>query len=369
MFSDLGYAIAALGYFALLLLLFTGRKPGIAKHLLVAAALTTCLWAVSNISLLGWQTHISHFFTADAIRQWVWVLFLASCLRSDFSSLKEIILRPISLSLLVLPTLAVITAATSALPYLWQYSLHTLIALQMLIVLELVYRQAGEQKWAYKPLVLFLGALSLFDFVTYANATMINQIGENYVYARGYIYVALLPFLILAIRRISYWGVAIFVSRDVVLHSTLLLVAGGYLFLMALVGYLVKYLGGSWSYPVQFVLIGVSLILLVSLFLSHNFRTKIKVFITKHFYANQFDYRVEWVKLTEILSEQQGSLNEAYQTSLSGMLQAVEYESGVLLKLNKNGWQQVAKIDGGASRQYDLVKMQVLQSFLTKRRG
>ncbi|WP_412971211.1 XrtA/PEP-CTERM system histidine kinase PrsK [Glaciecola sp. MF2-115] len=367
MFADIGYAIAALGYFALLLLLFTGRKSGIAKYLLVTATLITCLWAASNVSLLGWQTHISHFFAADAIRQWVWVLFLAACLRSDFSSFKEIILRPISLSLLVLPSIAIITAFTSTLPYLWQYSLHTLIALQMLIVLELVYRQAGELKWAYKPLILFLGALSLWDFVTYANATMINQIGENYVSARGYIYVALLPFLILAIRRISYWGVAIFVSRDVVLHSTLLLVAGGYLFLMAMVGYLVKFMGGSWSYPLQFVLVGVSLILLVSLFISHNFRTKIKVFITKHFYANQFDYRVEWVKLTDILSEQQDSLTGVYQTSLSGMLQAVEYESGVLLKLNKNGWQQVAAIDGGRSRQYDASKMTLLQSFFDQK--
>ena len=363
MFSDIGYAVAALGYFALLLLLFTGRKSGIAKYLLITASLTTCLWAISNVSLLGWQSHISHFFAADAIRQWVWVLFLAACLRSDFSSFKEIIVRPISLSLLVLPTVAIVTALTSTLPYIWQYSLHTLIALQMLIVLELVYRQAGELKWAYKPLVLFLGALSLWDFVTYANATMINQIGENYISARGYIYIVLLPFLILAIRRISYWGVAIFVSRDVVLHSTLLLVAGGYLFLMALVGYFVKFMGGSWSYPLQFVLVAVSLLLLVSLFVSHNFRTKIKVFITKHFYANQFDYRVEWVKLTDILSEQQDSLNGVYQTSLNGMLQAVEYESGVLLKLNKNGWQQVAAIDTGKSRQYDVSKISLLQSF------
>ena len=367
MFSDIGYAIAALGYFALLLLLFTGQKKGIAKYLLITATLITCLWAINNISLLGWQTHIRDFFIADSIRQWVWVLFLAACLRSDFTSFKEIIIRPISLSLLVLPSIALITAATSAVPYLWQYSLHTLIALQMLIVLELVYRQSGEQKWAYKPLVMFLGGLSLFDFVTYANATMINQIGENYVYARGYIYVCLLPFLILSIRRISYWGVAIFVSRDVVLHSTLLLVAGGYLFLMALVGYMVKFMGGSWSYPLQFVLIAVSLLLLVSVFLSHNFRTKIKVFITKHFYANQFDYRVEWVKLTEILSEQQENLNEVYQTSLRGMLQAIEYNSGVLLKLNKNGWHTVASINAGGVREYDFSKVATLQAFFEKK--
>jgi putative PEP-CTERM system histidine kinase len=136
---------------------------------------------------------------------------------------------------------------------------------------------------------------------------------------------------------------------------------------MALVGYLVKFMGGSWSYPLQFVLIAVSLLLLVSVFLSNNFRTKIKVFITKHFYANQFDYRVEWVKLTEILSEQQGSLNEVYQTSLRGMLQAVEYDSGVLLKLNKNGWQQVAYISSGANKKNSADKFAQLQTFFEKK--
>lgn len=367
MFIDLGYAIAALGYFALLLLLFTGKKSGIVKYLLITATLTTCIWAISNIAVLGWQSNIDDFFIADAGRQWVWMLFLAACLRSDFSSFREILVRPISLSLLVLPSIAMVTAASSIIPQLWQYLLHTLIALQMLIVLELVYRQAGEQKWAYKPLVLFLGGLSLFDFVTYANATMINQIGENYVYARGYVYVCLLPFLILAIRRVSHWGVAIFVSRDVVLHSTLLLAAGAYLFLMAMVGYLVKFMGGSWSYPLQLVLIAASTLLLVSLFLSNNLRTKIKVFITKHFYANQFDYRVEWVKLTEILSAQQENLNEVYHTSLKGMLQAVDYDNGVLLKLHKFGLQQVAQVHVGGRREYSIDKLEKLHRFFEQK--
>jgi putative PEP-CTERM system histidine kinase len=358
MIGNLGYGLAALGYFALMLLLLTGRKPGFAKHLLLGASLVTCLWAMSHLGFLAWQTKMADFFAADAIRQWVWMLFLAACLRADFSSLKQILTRPITLALLALPTAALVTGLSGAIPSLWQYSLHTIIALQMLIVLELVYRQAGEQKWAYKPLVLFLGALSLFDFVTYANATMINQIGEHYVIARGYIYLCLLPFLILAIRRISYWGVTIFVSRDVVMHSTLLLVAGGYLFLMALIGYMVKFMGGSWSYPLQLALVAVSLVLLISLFLSHNFRTRIKVFITKHFYANQFDYRVQWVKLTNILNGQDQSLQDVYKTSLRGILEAMEYERGVLLKVQKTGLQEVAEIysNSGAAIDHEVIE-------------
>ncbi|MBF7072028.1 PEP-CTERM system histidine kinase PrsK [Glaciecola sp. MH2013] len=363
MLGNLGYGLAALGYFSLMLLLLTGRTTGFAKHLLLGASLVTCLWAASHLTVLGWQRDIGDFFVADAARQWVWMLFLAACLRADFSSFKQIVIRPTTLALLTLPTVALISAGSGAIPLLWQYSLHTIIALQMLIVLELVFRQAGEHKWAYKPLVLFLGALSLFDFVTYANATMINQIGENYVIARPYIYLCLLPFLILAIRRISHWGVTIFVSRDVVLHSTLLLVAGAYLFVMALVGYLVKFMGGSWSYPLQLALVAISLVLLISLFLSHNFRTRIKVFITKHFYANQFDYRVQWVQLTESLNGQDENLQDVYQTSLHAMLEAMEYESGVILKLQKSGLQQVAEITSGNNRHFEPDKVTALLSY------
>src|SRR5690606_14742350 len=140
---------------------------------------------------------------------------------------------------------------------------------------------------------------------------------------RGYIYAALIPFLILAIRRVKNWGVEIYISRDVVLHSTLLMVAGAYLLLMALVGYAVKYLGGEWDATIQVVLIFLSLTLLATLFLSSSFRTGIKVFITNHFFANQFDYRHEWVKLTQCLEKIEGDKTNVHLTALRGFLQAI----------------------------------------------
>jgi putative PEP-CTERM system histidine kinase len=345
-FFNLGYGLSAAAYTLLLLMLFAVRNAGMAKYLLIFATLTTVIWSAIHVGYLNVELGQENLLIYDAARQWVWMLFIAACLRNQFSSFFSFIARPVTLAIMLLPTLIFIAALFAWLPSTWQFSLLTLSALQALVLLEVVYRQADKEKWAFKPLVLYLGALSLFDFVTYANATMVNQLSWNFFAARGYIYLALMPFLVLAIRRIKHWGIDIFVSREVVLHSTLLLVAGLYLMVMALLGYVVKYFGGSWSLPVQFALVMVSLVLLVSLFMSHQFRNTIKVFITKHFYANQYDYRVEWVKLTKCLSAGGQTTHEVYQTALDAYLAGIGYAQGCLCKVQGERTDVVAMTPG-----------------------
>jgi putative PEP-CTERM system histidine kinase len=350
---NVGYGLVAASYTLLLLMLFAVRNAGMAKNLLSFATLTIILWALTHLGYLKLELGQENLLIYDSIRQWVWMLFIAACLRNHFDGFLTFVTRPITLAIMVLPTLTFITAALDVIPSTWQFSLHTVLALQALVMLEVVYRQADDQKWAFKPLILYLGALSLFDFVTYANATMVDQLNWAFFAARGYVYVALLPLLVLAIRRIKHWGIDIFVSREVVLHSTLLMVAGVYLLVMAMFGYIVQFFGGSWGLPVQLVLVAVSLVLLMSLFMSHQFRNSLKIFITKHFYANQYDYRVEWVKLTKRLSQSGDSLEEVYQTALSAYLEGVGYSQGCLVKSNGNALSIVARSSGDAKIKED----------------
>jgi putative PEP-CTERM system histidine kinase len=336
LFFNIGYGLTAAAYTLLLLMLFAVRNAGMAKNLLTLATLTIVLWALIHLGYLNLELGQENLLIYDAVRQWVWMLFIAACLRDHFDSFLTFITRPITLMMMLLPSITLVTAIFDLVPSTWQFSLHTVLALQALVLLEVVFRQADDQKWAFKPLVLYLGALSLFDFVTYANATMVDQLSWTFFAARGYIYVALMPFLVLAIRRIQHWGIDIFVSREVVLHSTLLMVAGVYLMIMALFGYIVKFLGGNWGLPIQLALVVVSLVLLMSLFMSHQFRNTIKVFITKHFYANQYDYRVEWVKLTKRLGESGQNLPEVYKTALDAYLAGVGYSQGCLVRMQND---------------------------------
>jgi putative PEP-CTERM system histidine kinase len=337
-----GYAISGAGYTLLLLLLLTVRKSGLAKYLLILATAATCLWSFSPF--FGGEFSIDKLLFYDNIKQLFWLLFLASCLKDNFSNIAEVMRRPESWFILALPLLALVLPLIVNLANTWQFLLQTVIALQVLILLEIIYRQAGDNRWALKPLVLYLGATNLFEFVTFANALMVEQLDFTYIAARGFIYFALLPFLVLAIRRVKNWGVNIFVSREVVLHSSLLVVAGAYLFIMALIGYGVKYFGGQWSTTVQVVLIFLSLALLATLFLSAGFRTRIKVFITKHFFANQFDYRIEWLKLTRALEETQPGKN-VYHTALQAFLQAIDYQSGILIRKADSEIEYLAEVD------------------------
>ncbi|MFQ3197786.1 MAG: putative PEP-CTERM system histidine kinase [Paraglaciecola sp.] len=337
-----GYGISATGYTLLLLLLLTVRKSGLAKYLLILATAATCLWSLSPF--LGGVFSINKLLFYDNIKQLFWLLFLASCLKDNFSNIADVMRRPETWLILILPLLALVLPLIINLADTWKFLLQTAMALQVLILLEIIYRQAGDNRWAFKPLVLYLGATNLFEFVTFANALMVEQIDLTYIAARGFIYFALIPFLVLAIRRVQNWGVNIFVSRDVVLHSSLLVVAGGYLFIMALIGYGVLYFGGQWSATVQVVMIFLSLALLATLFLSAGFRTRIKVFITKHFFANQFDYRIEWLKLTRAL-ENTGPNENVYHTALQAFLQAIDYESGILIRKADSEIVYLAEID------------------------
>lgn len=342
MIATAGYAISAIGYAFLLLLLLTVRKSGLAKYLLILATGATCLWSIAPFIFS--PLSVEKLLLFDNVKSFFWLLFLASCLKDNFTNIIEVLSRKQTWLILALPIIAF------ALPYLgiekdsWKFLLQTVIALQVLVLLEVIYRQAGENRWALKPLIVYLAVTSVFEFVTFANALMVEQIHINYIAARGYIYSALIPFLVLAIRRVKNWGVEIYISRDIVMHSTLLMVAGGYLFVMAMLGYVVKFFGGEWGGTIQIVLIALSLALLVTLFLSLSFRTKIKVFITKHFFANQFDYRHEWLKLTHCLNTKEEDGN-VYATALRGLTQAIDYQTGCFIQVKNGELNVLANID------------------------
>ena len=333
MISDVGYALNSLAHLALLLLLFTVKKPGVAKHLLVLASAATFVWSTSLVTFLFGPISLSALLSIDVFKQMAWLLFLAGCIQTDFKSFWDVIRKPATLVIIAPALVALFTPYLLPINPSWSFLALIVLSLEVLVLLEVVYRQAGQEQWAFKPLIIYLGATNLFEFVTYANATMVNQVEIGYIAARGYIYFFLMPLLVIAIRRIRHWGIDIFVSRDVVLHSSLLLVAGGYLFVMALVGYAVNYLGGNWGATVQIILVVMSFALLATVFLSTGFRTKIKVFITKHFFANQFDYRVEWVKITKWLTHAGDRSSDVYYAGLTGMLNAIQYESGLLFKV------------------------------------
>ncbi|UTP73717.1 PEP-CTERM system histidine kinase PrsK [Alteromonas sp. LMIT006] len=336
MFGNIGFSLTAVGFASLFLLLLTVTNSSRVKFFLALAFLLTALWALQHITWIVPQSTLQQYLLFDSLKQLGWILLLSAALHNQADNVRQVFAQRSTVLAIIAPVFCIVSSIANPSLTEWIFLALTVSALTILLQLELLFRQAGEQRWAFKPLVIFLGMVNVLEFVTYANASMVNYLGVHFIAAKGYVYTLFLPFMFLAMRRMEHWGIKIFVSREIVLHSTLLLVAGAYLFLMAVVGYIIKYQGGTWGTSVQIVIAIVALFLLGVLLASANLRQRIKVFITKNFFANQFDYRERWIALTNILEVGEKELNEVYDTALHGCLKSIEYDRGVLCKFKNN---------------------------------
>ncbi|MBC3765796.1 XrtA/PEP-CTERM system histidine kinase PrsK [Neptunicella marina] len=367
MLAEAGYLLSSLGYLFFLFLLLTTKKSGLPRTLILLSISASLITSVIYLSNLWYPVSFAMVMSLESFKSICWLLFIMCCLTGN-KTLSHSLKQPLNSAMLAAPVASLVMAwlPSVSIPATWQFLLHTIISLEILVLLETFYRQAAQERWAYKPLIIALGGAALFDFVLFSEASMINNIDPMLWSARGFILFALTPFFIVAIRRIKQWNMEIFVSRDVVLHSSLLLVAGGYLFLMALVGYTIKFIGGSWSNVIQIIFIFLSLTLLAALFLSNQFRTRIKVFITKHFFANQYDYREQWLKLTQQLEDNETKNNDFYTNATHALLNAINCHSGVLIQFKNQHLETRCLVEHNDVSEIETELIQQLMPFLAQ---
>jgi len=170
------------------------------------------------------------------------------------------------------------------------------------LVHQLFRDTRAEHRWALKFLVFGLGGLFAYDLYMYSLALLYNRLDVASWVARGLVNATVVPFVAVAARRNPTWSVEVFVSRQVVFHSTALLGVGIYLMLMAGAGYYIRLYGGSWGGVIQLAFLFLALLLLAALVLSGQARARLRVFLSKHFFKNKYDYREEWLKFNAALS-------------------------------------------------------------------
>lgn len=259
--------------------------------------------------------------------------------------------------------------ATYSLGFSFEYLflLFVLLNLISLVFLEQIYRGSNnEAKKSITPLVIALGSIAVFDFVLYAQATMVGGIEFDFWYIRGYVAALAVPLLLISIRRFKAGAVRIFVSRNVVFYSSMLMIAGVYLLLMAVAGYLINYFGGKWGNLVSFGFFILGIIVLAVLLMTETVRRQVKVFISKHFFANKYEYREEWLEL--IGKIETASADNYCQMSLQIMMSKVGATGGVLLKADGNNRFLVKHCEGvELDKSFD--KDLVLLEHFTKNQG
>ncbi len=329
------YATAAVAFLLLTVLLATGwhgRSQGIR---LVVACTVTSLWAMlMAASAVFMEVPAYAIVFAECVRDGAWIYVLTGLAAS--AGVAPTLSRALNVGwiaaaayLLVAPALAragysIVTPGAALV------GIGFALSLGGLLLLEQVYRNArGEGRYALKFLAFALGTLWVFDVFLFSQAQLVRSIDVETWNARGLVATLTVPLIAIAARRNPHWSLDFFVSRQVVFYTTTLLAVGAYLLLMAFGGYAIRLYGGTWGGAIQLVFLAGAGIVLATLLASGGVRRRLRVFLSKHFYRNKYDYRVEWLRFIETLSAAEEDA-DTQETAVRAIAEIFHSPGGVL---------------------------------------
>ncbi len=217
------------------------------------------------------------------------------------------------------------------------YGAHLGLAILGLVLVEQLIRRADPKgRWAIKPLCIGLAGVFAFDLYYFADAMLFGRLDGDVWIARAVANVLVIPFIAVATARNTGWTIEMHVSRGAVFHSTAILVSGVFLLVVAGAGYIVRFLGGEWGRAIQIELLFAALLLGLLGITSGTFRSKLRVFVSKHFFSYRYDYREEWLRFTRTLSAE-SSLRGVQEQSVRALADLVESPGGALWLTQDDG--------------------------------
>ncbi|HKK14780.1 MAG TPA: XrtA/PEP-CTERM system histidine kinase PrsK [Gammaproteobacteria bacterium] len=309
----ISYAVGAIAFLVLTLVLLTGWRGRLQGGLLVLAALASTVWAADLAveSELGLNPSAA-MLVLETVRSFAWLAFLLRVLRYAPEAVGRGNLRIGGVAVFGLTAMLLVIPA--AYPYLvhWvsgaflgRLSLFGYLGMAItgLWLVEILFRTSRpEARWAIKFLCLGIGGLFAYDFFLYSNALLFKHVDAELWEARGAVNALVVPLIAVSAARNPQWSLNVFVSRGVVYHTATLVSAGTYLLVMAATGYYIKMFGGHWGAVVQVIFLFGALIMLSVLMFSGQLRANLKVLLSKHFFNYRYDYREEWLRFTNTLS-------------------------------------------------------------------
>ena len=339
----ISFALAGGAYSLLLLQLINSWRGQLPGGLLMTAAGLTAIWALTTAYMMGQGAASSGLIIVlDALRLGTWILFIAILAgfrgpahSSTADSATWTALAATSITV-VAGLVQIVTGSSPSIAGIGNiaYAGILVVSVTGLVLIEQLFRNShADRRWAIKFLCIGLGGTFAYALFLYSQSLLQQQIAAGPEAVHGIILTLIVPLLGISVARNPDWSLNIFVSRRVVFHSAALMGSGIYLLFMAIGGYYLRFYGGNWGAAAQIIfLFGAAVLLLVILF-SGRFQATLKVFLSKHFFSYKYDYRDEWLRLTQTLSGADGDLRER---AVRALAQIVESPGGALWLRNDN---------------------------------
>lgn len=338
-FSLVSHSAATFSFLLLSLLIVTKYLRRSTDRTLLLAALVSAIWSGSLVAqdIWGYPPFFIRYLL-ELLRDASWIVMLFALIRAatrnaELTGRVRHVLGGATLVLL----LVLLTGG----------ALESLLQIQLIdgktkllgqVILSLLGLSLVEQMWrnsvsfgrsSVKYICIGIATLFAFDFFMYADALLFGQVSEAFWSARGAVNALVVPLLAVNMVNTRKQPIEFQLSRNAVFHVGTLLFAGGYLMFVSAGGYYVRALGGEWGEALQVLFFTMVMTFLVTLLASRRFRARLMMFISQNFFDYKYDYREEWLKMTQAFASLSDDppLPERVIRILAGL---VESNAGVL---------------------------------------
>ncbi|MCP3178125.1 PEP-CTERM system histidine kinase PrsK [Desulfuromonas sp. KJ2020] len=172
-----------------------------------------------------------------------------------------------------------------------------------LVLLESFYSSLGQQaRWVMKFELVGIGTIIATQLFYYSQGLLYRSLDYSFLPVRSFGLFLGAGLILYSLRRKKKIP-QMALSRRVAYRSVVILVVGIYFLALGLAGEGMRYLG---PYSQRYFLAMLALIgglILIVLILSETMRRRMKVFISKNFYRDKYDYRDHWLGFTQRLSQ------------------------------------------------------------------
>lgn len=302
-----GHGFAAASFAVLALLIVVRWRDRMQGSLLLVAVAATIVWA--SVQLFAQPSTEPTFRTlvAEIAKHTAWILFLNRALAGTSSGQ----LAPwIRVGPLVIAAISTVAGAWAAFGAGAPFGLERVLVLTGLVlglfgfvlVEQALRNTRASQAWAVKFLWFGVGGLFAYDVALFSASYVLGGMQDTMWAARGLAASLAVPLIAVGVARIQRFRPQLLMSQKFALYTSSVFVSGIYLLLVSVAGYYVRVLGGTWGEALQIVVVFGAILALVAVGSSGIARARLRVFLAKHFFPYKYDYRTEWLNLTQRLT-------------------------------------------------------------------
>lgn len=258
-------------------------------------------------------------------------------------SLKPI--RPVIISLALVqlfqPVLLLINARAGFVPELLSLTfevsaiLNMLVAIGALVLLHNLYAgAAAASRQVLRWSGIALAGIFAYDLNLYTIAYLVGEYPPLLIIIRG-IFAGLMAGLLALGASVAGKGLQFRPSRAVTFQTLSLLVIASYLLIMVLVTRSLTLLGGDIARAGQVVFLVLGILAAAVWLPSKRVRGWLRVTATKHLFQHRYDYREEWLRFTQTVSQGSNSGTSFHERSVKAIADITDSPAGLLLIVNE----------------------------------